>query len=158
HPAPCGARGITGYRIVDCMFGALAQCLPDRVAADGAGGSTLPSFGGFNNGARFVFSECVMGTWGATSLHDGQEGVPHIASNQSNVPIEMIEANYPIRIERYGLVSDTGGPGKFRGGLSILRDYRMLVDDVFLGVRSDKRRFPPHGLFGGGPGVGSSNV
>ena len=46
HPAPCGARGITGYRIVDCMFGALAQALPDRVAADGTGGSTLPSFGG----------------------------------------------------------------------------------------------------------------
>ena len=64
-----------------------------------------------------------MGTWGATADHDGQEGVPHMASNQSNVPIEMIEADYPLRIERYGLVPDTGGPGRCRGGLSLVREY-----------------------------------
>jgi len=158
HPAPCGARGITGYRIVDCVFGALAQVLPDRVAADGTGGSTLPSFGGYDGGKAFVFSECVMGTWGATSTHDGQEGVPHMASNQSNVSIEMIEIDYPIRIERYGFVPDTGGPGRFRGGVSILREYRVLADDVYFGVRSDKRRFPPHGLSGGQPGRPSLNL
>src|SRR6185369_3081840 len=158
HPAPCGARGITGYRITDCMFGALAQAVPDRVAADGAGGSTLPSFGGYRSGEAFVFSECVMGTWGATSAHDGQEGVPHMASNQSNVPIEMIEASYPIRIERYGFVSDTGGAGKYRGGLSVLREYNVLQDDTYIGVRSDKRRFRPYGLFGGKPGASSQNM
>ena len=158
HPASCGARGITGYRITDCMFGALAQALPDRVAADGAGGSTLPSFGGYRGGEAFVFSECVMGTWGATSSHDGQEGVPHMASNQSNVPIEMIEASYPIRIERYGFIRDTGGAGKYRGGLSVLREYRVLQDDTYFGVRSDKRRFRPYGLFGGKPGAASQNV
>jgi N-methylhydantoinase B len=158
HPAPCGARGITGYRIADCMFGALAQAVPDKVAADGAGGSTLPSFGGYRAGSAFVFSECVMGTWGATSEHDGQEGVPHMASNQSNVPIEMIEAAYPIRIERYGFVPDTGGAGKYRGGLAVLREYRVLQDDTYFGVRSDKRRFRPYGLFGGMPGAASQNV
>jgi len=63
YPAPCGARGITGYRIVDCIFGALAQAVPDQIAADGAGGSTLPSFGGWDGEKRFVFSECIMGTW-----------------------------------------------------------------------------------------------
>jgi len=157
-PAPCGARGITGYRVVDCMFGALAEAVPDKVAADGTGGSTLPSFAGIHAGAQFVFSECVMGTWGATSTHDGQEGVPHMASNQSNVPIEMIEADYPIRIERYGLLADTGGAGKFRGGLSLVREYRVLADEIFLGVRSDKRRYPPHGLHGGAAGAPSSNV
>jgi N-methylhydantoinase B len=158
HPAPCGARGITGYRIVDCIYGALAQALPDRITADGTGGSTLPTFAGRHGNAAFVFSECVMGTWGATSAHDGQEGVPHMASNQSNVPIEMIEADYPIRIERYGFAPDTGGPGEYRGGLGILREYRCLVDDVFLGVRSDKAEHAPHGLFGGGDGQPSSNV
>lgn len=157
-PAPCGARGVTGYRIVDCMFGALAQAAPDRVAADGAGGSTLPSFGGWREGAPFVFSECVMGTWGATSAHDGQEGVPHMASNQSNTPIEMIEADYPIRIERYGFAPDTGGPGKYRGGLGVLRQYRVLQDDVYFGVRSDKRLHPPHGLFGGASGAPAINI
>jgi N-methylhydantoinase B len=158
YPAPCGARGITGYRIVDCVFGALAPALPDQVAADGAGGSTLPSFGGWSEGRQFVFSECIMGTWGATSQHDGQEGVPHMASNQANVPIELIEADYPIRIERYGFVADTGGAGQFRGGLSLTREYRVLTDDVYFGVRSDKSSHPPHGLFGGGAGSPASNL
>ncbi len=157
YPAPCGARGITGYRIVDCMFGALAAAEPDRVAADGAGGSTLPSFSGRIDGSTFVFSECIMGTWGATATHDGQEGVPHMASNQANVPIEMIEADYPIRIERYGYVTDSGGPGQYRGGLSLVRDYRMLADDIYFGVRSDKAIHAPHGLFGGADGATASN-
>ncbi len=158
YPAPCGARGITGYRIVDCIFGALAQAVPDAIAADGAGGSTLPSFGGWHEGKRFVFSECIMGTWGATSRHDGQEGVPHMASNQANVPVEMIEADYPIRIERYGFAPDTGGAGRFRGGLGVIREYRMLADDIYFGVRSDKVIHAPHGLFGGGMGAPAANV
>ena len=158
YPAPCGARGITGYRIVDCLFGALAQAVPDLVAADGAGGSTLPSFGGWDRGRQFVFSECVMGTWGATATHDGQEGVPHMASNQANVPVEMIEADYPLRIERYGFVADTGGAGEYRGGLAVERSYRVLSDDVYFGVRSDKCTHPPHGLFGGGRGAPATNT
>jgi N-methylhydantoinase B len=158
YPAPCGARGITGYRIVDCIFGALAQAVPDAIAADGAGGSTLPSFGGWHEGKRFVFSECIMGTWGATSRHDGQEGVPHMASNQANVPVEMIECDYPIRIERYGFAPDTGGPGQYRGGLGVVREYRMLSDDVYFGVRSDKAVHAPHGLFGGADGALAVNV
>ncbi|WP_157218594.1 hydantoinase B/oxoprolinase family protein [Flavisphingomonas formosensis] len=157
YPAPCGARGITGYRIVDCVFGALAEAVPDKVAADGAGGSTLPSFGGRVDGETFVFSECIMGTWGATSTHDGQDGVPHMASNQANVPVEMIEADYPIRIERYGFVTDSGGAGEHRGGLGLARDYRLLADDVYFGVRSDKADHPPHGLFGGRPGAPAVN-
>ncbi|NDW33087.1 hydantoinase B/oxoprolinase family protein [Salipiger sp. PrR007] len=152
YPAPCGARGITGYRIIDCIFGALAEALPDKIAADNTGGSTLPSFGGQQGGKPFVFSECVMGVWGATSAHDGQSGVPHMGSNQSNVPIEMIEADYPLRIERYGFVADTGGAGEFRGGVSIQREWRSLADDTYFGVRSDKAIHPPHGLFGGGEG------
>ena len=113
HPAPTGARGISGYRMIDCLFGALAQAVPDRVMADGTGGSTLPSFGGYVDGKAFVFAETFMGTWRATGAHDGQEGVPHMGANQSNVPIEMIEANYPLRIRRYGLIPDTGGSGNF---------------------------------------------
>ena len=158
YPAPCGARGITGYRIVDCIFGALAQAVPDQIAADGAGGSTLPSFGGWDGKKRFVFSECIMGTWGATSRHDGQEGVPHMASNQANVPVEMIESDYPIRIERYGFAPDTGGAGKYRGGLGVVREYRVLADDIYFGVRSDKALHPPHGLFGGEAGAPAVNV
>jgi N-methylhydantoinase B len=105
-----------------------------------------------------VFSECIMGTWGATSRHDGQEGVPHMASNQANVPVEMIESDYPIRIERYGFAPDTGGPGKYRGGLAVVREYRVLADDIYFGVRSDKSIHPPHGLFGGEAGAPTVNL
>ena len=127
-PAPCGARGITGYRMIDCMFGALAQALPERVAANSSGGSTLPTIAGYQDGKAFVFCETFMGTWGATALHDGQEGVPHMGANQSNVSIEMIESDYPIRMRRYGMVPDTGGPGRFRGGLALTREYEILAE------------------------------
>jgi N-methylhydantoinase B len=157
-PAACGARGITGFRMIDCLMGALAQAVPERVPADGSGGSTLPSIGGIHNARAFVNVETLMGTWGATSTHDGQEGVAHMGANQSNVPIEMIEAEYPIRIEQYALVPDTGGAGKFRGGQSMVREYRLLADEAVLSVRSDKRRFPPYGLHGGKPGAPSMNL
>ena len=156
-PSPCGARGITGYRIIDCLFGALAQALPDRVTADTAGGSTLPTIAGYQNGKAFVFCETFMGTWGATSEHDGQQGVPHMGANQSNVSVEMIESEYPIRINEYGMLADTGGAGRHRGGLGLVREYEILSDEAILNVRSDKRRFPPHGLFGGRSGSSSWN-
>ena len=157
-PGACGARGITGFRMIDCLFGALAQAVPERVAADGSGGSTLPTLSSYAPGRAFVFSETLMGNWGGTADHDGQEGVSHMGANQSNVPIELIEAENPVRIERYGVVPDTGGPGRFRGGLALVREYRALADDIKLSVRSDKRDFPPHGLFGGEPGTGSRNL
>jgi len=157
-PAACGARGITGYRTIDCMFGALAQALPDRVAADNSGGSTLPTISGWRNNKPFVFCETFMGNSGASAEHDGEEGVAHIGANQSNVPVEMIEAEYPVRIEHYGVLPDSGGPGRHRGGLSLVRSYRLLAEDADLNVRSDKRRHPPHGLFGGGQGGPSINT
>jgi N-methylhydantoinase B len=157
-PAACGARGITGYRTIDCMFGALAQALPERVAADNSGGSTLPTISGWRDGKPFVFCETFMGNYGATAHHDGEEGVAHIGANQSNVPVEMIEAEYPIRIEHYGVMPDTGGPGRYRGGLSLVRSYRVLAEEADLNVRSDKRKHPPHGLYGGGVGAPSMNT
>jgi N-methylhydantoinase B len=157
-PAACGARGITGFRMIDCLLGALAKAAPHRVNADSAGGSSLPTFSGWADGTQFVFSETLMGNTGGGSSDDGQEGVCHIGANQSNVPIEIIELDHPIRIERYEAVIDSGGPGKHRGGLGIRRDYRILADNVFVSIRSDKRRFPPHGLDGGGPGAGSMTL
>ena len=157
-PAPCGARGITGYRMIDCLFGALAQAVPDRITADNNGGSTLPTIAGYQNGKAFVFCETFMGAWGAAVGHDGQSGVPHMGANQSNVSIEMIESDYPIRIDEYGMAPDTGGAGRHRGGLALLRQYRILSDKAILNVRSDKRKYPPHGLFGGKEGSPSINL
>jgi N-methylhydantoinase B len=157
-PAACGARGITGFRMIDCLLGALAQATPARVTADGQGGATLPSIGGYHQGRPFVFVETMMGTWGAAETHDGQEGVAHIGANQSNVPVEMIEQEYPLRVEQYALVADSGGPGRMRGGLGTVRDFRILADEATITIRSDKRRFPPYGLHGGGTGAPSWNI
>lgn len=157
-PAACGARGITGFRMIDCLMGALAQAVPDKVPADGNGGATIPSIGGFVNGRPYVYVETMMGTWGGAPDHDGQEGVAHVGANQSNVPVEMIEAEYPLRIEQYAMIPDTGGPGRYRGGLAMVRDYRLLSGEATLTVRSDKRDFPPFGLLGGRPGSSSWNI
>ena len=80
-----------------------------------------------------------------------------MGANQSNVSVEMIESEYPIRINEYGMLADTGGAGRYRGGLGLVREYEILSDEAILNVRSDKRRFPPHGLFGGRPGSSSWN-
>ena len=157
-PGPTGARGITGYRMIDCMFGALAQAVPERVAADGSGGATLPTISGWRDGRSIVFCECFMGSWGATAAHDGQDGVAHMGANVANVPVEMIETEHPLRIDQYALQQDTGGAGRYRGGLAVVRDYRILAEHADLNVRSDKRRFPPHGLFDGQPGAASWNI
>jgi N-methylhydantoinase B len=157
-PAACGARGIAGFRMIECVLGALAQAVPDRVTADGQGGATLPSIGGYHQGRPFVFVETVMGNSGAAAMQDGQEGIAHIGANQSNVPIEMIEQEYPLRVEQYGLMADSGGPGRMRGGLGIVRDIRLLADEATITIRSDKRRFPPYGLHGGSPGTPSWNI
>jgi N-methylhydantoinase B len=157
-PSACGGRGITGYRMIDCLMGALAQAVPERVMADGSGGSALPTIAGSYRGRPFIFCETFMGTWGATAAHDGQEGVPHLGANQANVSVEMIEADYPLRIERYEMVAGTAGTGRYSGGLALRRDYRLLADKALLLIRSDKRRFPPHGLNGGSCGQPSLNV
>jgi N-methylhydantoinase B len=157
-PGACGGRGITGYRMIDCLMGALAEAAPDKVAADGNGGSALPTIAGTHQDRAFIFCETFMGTWGATSGHDGQEGVPHLGANQANVSVEMIEADYPLRIERYEMVPNTAGVGRYAGGSALRREYRLLADKAALLIRSDKRRFPPHGLAGGGSGQPSLNV
>jgi N-methylhydantoinase B len=74
-----------------------------------------------------------------------------------NNPIDQLEAEYPLRIEQYGLVPDSGGAGKYRGGLAMLRDYRFLEREGALQLRTDRHRFQPWGLAGGKPGAPSSN-
>ena len=141
------------------MLGALAQVVPDRVTADGMGGSTVPTVAGWHDGQAFVFTETVMGTWDASSAHDGQVGVPHMGANQANVPIEMIEASYPLRVKRYGIVPDTGGRGRYRGGNAFIREYEYLGEEEgLMSLRSDKRDFLPHGLEGGSEGTGPVNL
>lgn len=158
-PGASSMRGVTGFRAFDAVNGALAQLLPDRIPAAGEGGNTLAIFGATRqDGNRFVYYELVTGTWGATPESDGNDGLANPCSVAANIPVEVAESEYPIVIERYGLVPDTGGAGRFRGGLAIERVWRCLTDDTSLVVRSDRRAHAPYGLQGGKRGVTSVNL
>jgi N-methylhydantoinase B len=157
-PASCGARGVVGYRAYDAVMGALAQLVPDRVIAAGEGGPTLISFGGYEDGRPFVMTEVIVGTWGARADHDGFEGISNPLANLSNTPVELIEADLPLQVLRYGLVPDSGGPGRHRGGLAFVREFRVLAQKAVLTIRTDRRDHAPYGLEGGEPGAPSGNV
>jgi N-methylhydantoinase B len=109
-------------------------------------------------GGRYIFYELVVGTWGGTPEADGNDGLTNPASLAANIPVEVAESEYPIVVERYGLVPDSGGAGLYRGGLAIERVWRCLTPRTSLIVRSDRATHPPYGLAGGGPGALSSNM
>jgi N-methylhydantoinase B len=154
-PAACGARGVIGYRSFDAIMGALAKIWPEKVIAPGEGGPILISIGGRHGGQPFVMTEVMVGNWGARYGKDGIDGVSNPAANLSNQPIEIVEAEYPIAIDRYEMVSDSGGAGQWRGGLAFRKDFRILAERANLTVRNDRRRFRPYGIQGGEPGAGS---
>ena len=158
-PGASSMRGVTGFRVLDAVNGALAQLVPDRVPAAGEGGNTLAIFGAERpEGGRFVYYELVVGTWGATPDEDGNDGVTNPASLAANIPVEVAEAEFPILVDHYGLVPDSGGPGRRRGGLAVERAWRCLTDETSLIVRSDRATHPPYGLDGGMHGAPSANV
>ena len=156
-PAATGTRGLTGFRVLDAVFGALASALPDRVMGASDGGLSLVTVGGVRpGGERFSVVELISGAWGGQSRHDGQDGVPNIGANVSNIPVEMLESSLPVRIDRYGYVPDTGGAGRHRGGLSVQREYTFL-QECDLSVRSDRMTIRPYGIGAGKPGTPSEN-
>jgi N-methylhydantoinase B/oxoprolinase/acetone carboxylase alpha subunit len=153
-------RGVTGFRVLDAVNGALAQLVPGRVGAAGEGGNTLAIFGSDrpDGSGRFIFYELIVGTWGGTPENDGNDGLTNPASLAANIPVEVAEAEFPILVERYGLVPDSGGAGKHRGGLAVERVWKCLTPETSLIVRSDRSAHPPYGLQGGAAGALSSNV
>jgi N-methylhydantoinase B len=152
-PAGGGPRALICYRIFEAVLGALAAAVPDRVAA-AASHMANPTFGGWDRlrGRRFVAYELVLSGTGARAGRDGCEGMSW-AFNASNIPAEAQEARHPIVVERFELVRDSGGPGRFRGGCGVRRDLRFLADEGKLTNLTDRQRFPPWGLSGGQPGA-----
>lgn len=157
-PAACNARGIVGFRAIDALMGALAQAAPGRVYAAGEGGATNPSIGGMHEGRPFVFTETILGSWGGRPDSDGLDGAANLAANQSNQPVETLEFNAPIEIVEYALALNSGGPGKFRGGMAVRRTYRILAEQGVFTLRSDRRLHLPYGLQGGYSGTPSYTV
>jgi N-methylhydantoinase B len=155
RPAAVAARALTCFRVVDAVMGALAQACPGKVFAAGDGGISVVTMAGEHEGKPFVLMDSIGCCWGGRPGKDGIEGITTIALNVSNIPIEVLERDYPLRIERYGFVQDSGGAGKFRGGMALEKRYRFLADQTLVQIRSDRRRFLPYGLHQGSPGTPS---
>lgn len=158
-PAACAARGLTGFRMVDCAFGALAMMLPHKVFAASDGGNTGISIGGYDDERQpYIYVDFTCGTWGGRPWADGLEGNSNMFANMASQSIEVTEAEQPLQILAYEFVADRAGPGKFRGGAPYRREYRFLEREAMLQVRADRQAFRPYGLYGGHPGQPSRNT
>ncbi|MFW6140442.1 MAG: hydantoinase B/oxoprolinase family protein [Acidobacteriota bacterium] len=153
EPAAVGGRTDTAQRVVDVIMGAFSKVLPEKVTAASNGATTAIIFGGTKalSGMDFVYVEALGGGMGARKQKDGQDGVQVNITNTSNLPIEAMEMEYPLRVLRYEMVPDSGGAGRFRGGLGIRKDIQALVPLMF-SSHSDRHKVSPWGLFKGKPG------
>ncbi|WP_339234494.1 hydantoinase B/oxoprolinase family protein [Oceanobacillus sp. FSL W7-1281] len=152
-PAPVGGRTDACQRIVDVIFGALSEAVPEKVVAGCNSAVTTVLFSGYDNerDKYFVYPESIGGGLGARHNKDGLDGVHVHVTNSSNLPIESMEMEYPLLLDKFELRNDSGGAGKFRGGLGIRRDYKVL-NDVEFATHGDRQVIPPWGLFGGREG------
>ena len=157
-PGACAARGLTGFRMLDCAFGALSKMSPEKVYAASDGGVTGISMGGYRRDrSPFVYVEFITASWGGRPRADGPDGISNPLSNLSLPSAEAVEAEHPIEILACEFVPDTAGPGRFRGGSAMRRQYRFCEQEGTLQVRADRHIRRPYGLYGGYPGSLSHN-
>jgi N-methylhydantoinase B len=153
-PAATASRLHSCQRVADVVFGALAQALPDRVSAAGNGANTTAVFSGTDprTGEPYVYLETLGGGAGGRSTKDGRDGVQVNLTNTSNLPVEAIEMEYPLMVETYGLVPDSGGAGRYRGGLGLCRVIRPVDHDCVFNGAGERFTNAPWGIFGGRSG------
>lgn len=152
-PAAVYSRTDIGQRLVDMIFAALAEVVPDRIAAASTGGTLLTTSGTHPRTGRFyVYNEMHGGGMGARAHKDGLDGVQVNTTNTANLPIEALEAEHPVMVECYELVQDSGGAGEFRGGMTLRRRVRILDHVARISAGGTNSIIPPFGLFGGEPG------
>ena len=153
-PAPVAARAHTCQRIIDVVFGALAPALPHLAPAAGNGANTTAVFSGVDprTGEGYLYLETLGGGAGATADAEGVSGVQVGITNTSNLPVEAIETEYPLMVERYGLLGDSSGEGRRRGGRGLYRVVRPVGHDCLFNGAGERFAHAPWGLAGGGPG------
>jgi N-methylhydantoinase B len=156
HPSPVVyANHEISHRVADMVMAALFAITPRTVMAGSQGTSAVITFGGidYRTGDRFVSYESVKGGFGARPVKDGINAVASTVSNMSNTPIEILEMSFPLRVEEYSLIPDSGGAGTFRGGLGVRRVWRVLEHQAHAAVCCERTVTPPFGLDGGLPGA-----
>jgi N-methylhydantoinase B/oxoprolinase/acetone carboxylase alpha subunit len=159
-PAPCfGGVTEVSIRIIDAVLGAIAKVARSRVGAGSYGTCINFSGGGFDpeRDQSFGFYFFVEGGWGACAWRDGWNTTPNPTSNFNDYPVEWIEATLPVRYLEAALNTDSGGAGRYRGGVGVVRSFEVLADDVEINALGERFLIPPFGLEGGLPG-GCNNV
>jgi N-methylhydantoinase B len=156
-PAPCGGMVEVKYCVESAVMGALAQALDGKVAGDLKGGGNHCYVGGPDprTGETFIFYEYPAGGTGGFEGGDGSNTVRAWTESDMTTlqPIEAVEQLYPVRIERTALREDSGGPGRWRGGLGLTREVRIRARGTQLSVLAEKSVLPPFGVCGGGAGA-----
>ena len=160
RPAAVAAGNVeTSTRLVDLVFGALAKALPERIPAASQGTMNNVAMGYIDlaAGTRWDYYETVAGGLGAGPHHAGLDAVHSHMTNTLNTPVESLEMHYPLRVRRYAIRRNSGGDGRHRGGNGIVREYEFL-QATQLSLLSERRRFEPWGLQGGGNGARGQNL
>jgi N-methylhydantoinase B len=152
-PAPVNMYVRPSQITTSVVMRALAKAVPGRVPAPGsAAGGSLSSAGRHPQSGRWYSQyEILNGGAGARPTGDGVSAMDELVVNVMNTPVEAAETEFPVRIERYELVRDSGGPGTFRGGLGTRRDWRVLGKEAIVNLRSDRFKYASPGLFGARP-------
>ena len=152
-PAPVGGRGTTCQRLADLLIGVMSKVAPERVCACGHGTTSI-NIHGFDTirGRPFICIDGIGGGMGGRDTSNGMDAVQIHTNNIPNLPVEILESEYPIRVERFELVPDSGGAGRHRGGLATRKDFRMLSDTGFI-AHADRHDFSPWPLLGGKEGA-----
>jgi N-methylhydantoinase B/oxoprolinase/acetone carboxylase alpha subunit len=152
HPAPVAHRIAATHRLLNAMFGALHQAVPDRVPAAYYGNSYVCTFQTVAaDGRRDVLVEIEIGGSGGHPAKDGVNAFASGMHNNSNIPVEMIESQTPLAVTRYGLRPDSAGAGRHRGGLGLVREWRVDSPECFFTANMDRFVHAPYGLAGGLP-------
>src|SRR4051812_46653787 len=153
YPAAVVAGNVeASQRIVDVIFGALAQALPDQIPAASCGTMNSIALGGTSpDGRPWTYYETIGGGCGAGPGWKGAASIQCHMTNPLNPPAEAIEMQYPLRVRRFERAVGTGGEGTFRGGDGTVRELEALADCEGT-ILSDRRVSPPYGLAGGAPG------
>ena len=162
-PGSIVGYGEVVYRVLDATMRALSGAAPKAVLASGSGstGTTVIGGGDTRREARkpfFLTLELSSGAYGARATKDGMNAIRYGAGNAGHVPIEADEMENPMVFERYEVMPDTGGAGKFRGGNGFCRVFRVLADQASICICADRHRSQPQGLFGGRPGTTAQYV
>ena len=158
EPAACQFYFTPLGLLIDLFVKALAPVMPERAAAAHFGDSMVVDFVRRRAGPAgpfFFMAEALAGGWGAAAFQDGESAlINNVNGGFRNMPVEVAEARFPMRIRRFGLREDSGGAGRFRGGLGIVREYEVLGDGIAITLHLDRSHTPAWGLLGGGSGRG----